>query len=297
MNIIQKLTNRLDTFQRRYRLPGFIYAVIKKYGEDKVGYQAALLTYYGFLAIFPLLLVLTTVAGIVATGHPGVKRTIINGMTNYFPVLGSQLTEHVNTFHRSGIALIVGTLFVLYGTRGVVDVFRYGVNHIWHEPEEPDLGFIKSIVRSFSIMLIGGIGLLGASLIAGFASAAGHGIALRALSAALNLIIIFGLFVFLMNASLPHHVSAKQVRKGAATAMLGLVILQALGGYVLTRELHSLDALYSYFAISLGLLFWIYLQAQVLYYSVTIAAVDAQKLWPRSLTGNNETAADKRAKN
>lgn len=295
MNIIQKSINGIDSFQRQYRFPGFMYAVIKKYGEDKVGYQAALLTYYGFLAVFPLLLVLTTIAGIVATGNPEAKETIIHGMTSYFPVLGSQLTEHVNTFHRSGIALIVGILFVLYGTRGVVDVFRYGVNHIWHEPQE-DRGFFGNIAGSFSIMFIGGLGLLSASVIAGFVTAAGHTSGLRTLSIAINLIILFGLFVFLMNATLPHHVSAKQVRKGAATATLGLVILQALGTYVLARELRSLDALYSYFAISLGLLFWIYLQAQVLYFSITIAAVDSQKLWPRGLTGNNETVADKRAK-
>ncbi|MDB5170439.1 MAG: putative ribonuclease [Candidatus Saccharibacteria bacterium] len=296
MNIIEKSLTSIDSLQRRYRLPGFIYAVIKKYGEDKVGYQAALLTYYGFLALFPLLLVLTTVAGIVATNHPGLKETIIDGMTNYFPVLGSQLTEHVNTFHRSGLALIVGILFVLYGTRGVVDVFRHGVNHIWHEPDEDNRGFFKNIVRSFGIMFVGGFGLLGASIIAGFTAAAGHGVGFRILSSVINLVILFGLFVFLINVSLPRHITVKHIRKGAASAAIGLVVLQSLSGYVLTRELRSLDALYSYFAISLGLLFWIYLQAQVLYYSITIAAVDSQKLWPRSLTGKDETAADMRAK-
>ena len=295
MNIIQKSTNSLDSFQRRYRLTGFTYAVIKKYSEDKVGYQAALLTYYGFLSIFPLLLVVTTVAGIVAVGHPQLKTTLIHSMTNYFPVLGGQLTDHVNTFHRSGIALIVGILFVLYGSRGVADVFRHGVTHIWHESEEDDRGFPGNIIRSVSIMLIGGIGLLGASVIAGFAAAAGHGLGFRALSTVIDLVILFGVFEFLINASLPSRVPAKQIRKGAISAAIGLIVLQALGGYVLTRELHSLDALYSYFAISLGLLFWIYLQAQVIYYSITIAAVDSQKLWPRSLSGNDKTEADKRA--
>ncbi len=295
MNIIQKSINGIDSLQRRHRLSGFIVAVIKKYSEDKVGYQAALLTYYGFLAVFPLLLVLATIAGIVAIDNPQLKETIINGMTNYFPVLGSQLTEHVNTFNRGGIALVVGILFVLYGTRGVVDVFRYGVNHIWHEPEV-DLGLLKNTIRSFGIMFVGGLGLLTASVIASIGTAEGHSLEIRLLSIVINLSILFGLFMFLMKACLPHHVTAKQIRKGAATATIGLIVMQALGGYVLTRELRNLDALYSYFAISLGLLFWIYLQAQVLYYSVTIAAVDAQKLWPRSLTGKNETTADKRAK-
>jgi uncharacterized BrkB/YihY/UPF0761 family membrane protein len=95
--------------------------------------------------------------------------------------------------------------------------------------------------------------------------------------------------------SLPKHVSLKEIRGGAAVAAIGLVLLQALGGYLLTRELKNLDALYSNFAIPLGLLFWIYLQAQMLFYAIEISSVHAQRLWPRSLTGKDLTPADKRA--
>lgn len=76
----------------------------------------------------------------------------------------------------------------------------------------------------------------------------------------------------------------KEVRPGAIAAAIGLVILQSLGGYILTRELKSLDALYSNFAIPLGLLFWIYLQAQMLYYAAEIAVVSSKRQWPRSLS-------------
>ena len=65
-----------------------------------------------------------------------------------------------------------------------------------------------------------------------------------------------------------------------------------LGGYLLKRELKNLDALYSYFALALGLLFWIYIQVQVLFYSLEIAAVRSQNLWPRSLTNKKLTVAD-----
>jgi uncharacterized BrkB/YihY/UPF0761 family membrane protein len=52
-----------DRFQQRRRWLGFPLAVLQKYGDDQGGYLAATITYYGFFAIFPLLLVLTTVLG------------------------------------------------------------------------------------------------------------------------------------------------------------------------------------------------------------------------------------------
>jgi membrane protein len=215
-------------------------------------------------------------------------------MTNYFPVLGSQLSDHISTLHKSGVALVIGIVFTMFGARGVADVFQQGVQHIWHEKPAKAPALPQRIAKSLAIMIVGGLGLLSASILAGLAAGVGHGIAFRALSIAVNLLVLFGLFTYLINVSLPRQVTLKETRSGAISAALGLVILQAFGGYVLTRELKSLDALYSYFAISLGLLFWIYLQAQVLYYAVTVADVSSKKLWPRSLTGKNLTSADKK---
>jgi len=293
MKAVQKIVNRLDAWQQSHRLSAFLYAVIKKYGEDEAGYQAALLAYYGFLSLFPLLLVLTTVAGLIGNHHPGFQADIIKSMTNYFPVLGNQLSNHVHSLHKSGLALVIGITLTLYGARGVADVFRHGVNHIWQVPKEQRDGFPKALIKSLELIIVGGLGLLLASILAGFAAGVGHGFAFRLLSILVNIFILIWLFSFMLNASLPSHVSIKKILPGAASAAIGLVILQALGSYLLVRELKNLDALYSNFAIALGLLFWIYLQAQVLYYAVEIAAVKAHNVWPRSLTGDLTTADKK----
>jgi YihY family inner membrane protein len=292
MNIIQKTIHTFDKKQQQHAWLGFPYAVVKKYGEDQAGYQSALLTYYGFLSLFPILLVLTTIVSLT-TGHAqGLQTTIINSITNYFPKLGSQLSTHVHSLHKSGIALIVGIVFTIYGARGVADVFRHGVNHVWQIPVKKRDGFPRSSIKSLTIIIVGGIGFMAASLCAGYAGAVGRGFAFRGLSLLVNVFILFWLFNFLINVSLPHHISAKETRAGAACAAIGLVVLQSLGSYLLARELKNLDALYSTFAIALGLLFWLYLQAQVLYYSVEVAAVRSKNLWPRSLDGSRPTAAD-----
>ena len=283
MKRLDAAISKIDKWQQRHRWSVLAYAVIKKYGEDEAGKQAALLAYYGFLSLFPLLLVLTTLAGLLANSHPGLQQDIIHGTTSYFPVLGGQLSNHIHTLHKNGLALVIGIIFTLYGARGVADVFRRGVQHIWSVPKAARQGFPKTIPNSLVIIVVGGLGFLVASISTGLAAAAGHGPAFRLLSVAVNLFVLFWLFTFLLNICLPRQVPVKDTKSGALAAAIGLVILQALGGYLLKRELKNLDALYSYFAVALGLLFWIYLQAQMLYYAVTLAAVRAQHLWPRSI--------------
>ena len=58
-----KRYSAFDRFQQRHRWLGFPIAVLLKYADDQGGYLAATITYYGFLAIFPLLLLLTTATG------------------------------------------------------------------------------------------------------------------------------------------------------------------------------------------------------------------------------------------
>lgn len=293
MNIFNKTIQKIDNFQRRHAGLGFPYAVIKKYSDDAAGYQAALLTYYGFLSLFPLLLIITTVVTIIPGHSRHLQATIIASTTNYFPMLGTQLAGHVQTIHKTGLALLIGILFTLYGARGVADVFRYGVNHIWQVPHLMRDGFPKSLFKSLGLVVVGGSGFMLASLISGFAATAGHGIIFSVLSLAINIFILFWLFLFLLQVSLPQHVTIKETRAGAAAAAIGLVIVQVAGGYFMTRELKTLDALYSYFAIALGLLFWIYLQAQTIYYAIEITSVKSGRLWPRGIDGGNPTAADR----
>ena len=95
MNILDKTVAKIDNWQRNRRFPAFVYSVIKKYGEDQAGYQAALLTYYGFLSLFPLLLVLTTLVGIFGGEQSDVKRIVFDGLNTYFPMFGNQLSGHV----------------------------------------------------------------------------------------------------------------------------------------------------------------------------------------------------------
>ena len=83
MNVegLSGLVNRViawaDRMQRQHGVLGFPYAVVKKYGDDGGGRQAALITYYGFLSIFPLLLLGVAVLSRVLADHPDLRQKLI----------------------------------------------------------------------------------------------------------------------------------------------------------------------------------------------------------------------------
>jgi len=57
----------------------FVAAVYKKFTDDQAGQLAALVSYYAFVSIFPLLLVLVTILGFVLQGDPREQQKILDG--------------------------------------------------------------------------------------------------------------------------------------------------------------------------------------------------------------------------
>ena len=70
MNVIERRLRAADRFQQRYPVLAFPVAVWSKFNDDQAGNLAALISYYAFAALFPLLLVLVTVLNIVLKNNP-----------------------------------------------------------------------------------------------------------------------------------------------------------------------------------------------------------------------------------
>jgi membrane protein len=256
-----------------------------------------LLTYYGFLSLFPLLLATTSILQIILHSHPAAKDAVIKHATQYLPVLGDQLESSVRTIHGAGFALLVGILITIWGAKGVADVFQYSLNHIWRVPRVKRPGFPRNILKSFSIILIGGAGLTAASFLSGMATSLGKSWMERTISSLISVVILYLVLAILIKIGIAGaaKISRAALRRSALTAAIGIQILQILGGYLVNNELGKLKHLYGAFAATLGLLFWIYLQARVLIYGVEYGTVFDKKLWPLSLTNDHLTDADHRA--
>jgi membrane protein len=287
MDYLNRRLHWLDRTQRKHPFFSFPFAVIKKYGEDQGGYQAALLTYYSFLSIFPALLVTTTAVQWLLHDDSHLKQRVITSVTDFFPLIGGQLQQNVHGFSKTGLPLLIGLLVLLYGLRGAADVFRHMVNTVWRVPVEERSGFWPALARSFSIVMVGGVGFVCSAIAASYAASAGHHLVIRGLLILLSSLFIFGAFLIVIKIALNKVVKVRQIWVGAATLAVGSLILQNVGGYALAHELKNLNNLYGTFAVVLGLFFWLYLITQLVVYSIQIDSVRSLKLWPRSFMGKD----------
>src|SRR3954468_22005222 len=121
----------LDRCQRRHRRLGFPLAVIYKFADDQGPYLTAMITYYGFLSLFPLLLLLVTILGFLLQGDTHLQEVVLDSALSRFPVLGDQLGQNVHSLQGSGIAVAVGVVVSLYGSLGVAQAAQNAFNKIW----------------------------------------------------------------------------------------------------------------------------------------------------------------------
>ena len=85
----------IDRLQRRHPLLGFPYAVIKRYGEDHGGWLGALISYYGFFSLYPLLVVFTTIASWVLKDRPETLQTVLEALWSRVPFVSDALSAEV----------------------------------------------------------------------------------------------------------------------------------------------------------------------------------------------------------
>ncbi|HEV8064084.1 MAG TPA: YhjD/YihY/BrkB family envelope integrity protein, partial [Acidimicrobiales bacterium] len=101
MNLAQRLVRRVDGLQQRRRIPAIAFGVVKKYGDDNGGALAAQLTYVMFLTIFPLLLLLLTILGVVLANDPSARQHVTQSAFGEFPVVGQQLSHNIHGLKRA----------------------------------------------------------------------------------------------------------------------------------------------------------------------------------------------------
>ena len=298
------LTERADAFQRRHPIVGFPIGVIYKFGEDQGPYLAALITYYGFLSLFPLLLLLASVLGFVLEGHPELQRQILDSTLSQFPVIGDELAEPQG-LHGSIGAVIVGGLVAVYGAIGVAQAIQNTMNVTWSVPRNRRPNPIRARLRSLRLIGLVGIAVVATTILSGAgsnASAFGANVGGWGTAAALVLSMLVNGAVLVVTFRIfrPEKVRRRDVIPGAIVAAVTWQLLQFFGAVFVGNVVKGSGATYGVFALVLGLLAWIFLAAVGVVIGSEVNVVRAKRLYPRALltpfTDNVDlTAADRRA--
>src|SRR6266568_126027 len=293
MKPVEKAIRKLDATQQRHTPPAFVFGVVKKYGDDNGGVLASNLAYSVFVSIFPLLLILTTLLGLVASVNASVRSTVLDAVAGQVPLIGKTLTGNVHQLQRSSIiGLIIGFAGLIWGATGLAQAGLFTMEQVWNLPGPARPGFAQRLGRAFAFIALLGGGVIVTTGLASLNTYVLKGlwavIPAGMLAAAFNV----GMYVGAFRALTPKGVPTRRLLPGAITGGICWTVLQVLGTWLVHHFLHS-ASLYGVFGTVLGLLAWIYLAVLVTVYCAEINVVLSRRLWPRSIVQPPLTEADR----
>lgn len=300
LNPVERGLRRVDAWQQRHRVPGFLFAVYKKFSDDQAGNLVALLTYFAFIATFPLLLALTGILGLVLKDHPALQVRIQTSALSEFPIIGTQLKSQIGvaSLGHSTPILILGILGAIFAGRGLANTLQNTLNSIWNVPKVVRPGFPSNFLRTIGLLTLSGVAVITSVAAASLATAGEviglSGLPIKIFGFALATALDIALFFTTFRMATAKIIASKDLLLSAVLTSVAWQILAGLAGVLIARDLKNAQAIAGFFGVILGLLAWFGLQAAVTVYAIEVDVVRARHLWPRSITQPPLTEADKR---
>jgi YihY family inner membrane protein len=295
MNPVEKVIRRIDATQQRFTPTAFVFALTKKYGDDNAGVLVSNLGYSVFISLFPLLLILVTILGLIAAADPSFRESAVkNAVADQIPLLGQTLTSNVSVLHRSStIGLIVGLLVLIYGVTGLAQAGLFTMTQVWNLPGPARPGYLQRLGRSVLFLCLLGGGVIVTTGLASLSTyLQGRGFWVKLLINVVTAAFAAGMYLGSFRALTPKGVPTRSLLPGAITGGILWTLLQLLSTWLIHRFLHS-NSVYGVFASVLGLLAWIFLAVKMTVYCAEINVVLARRLWPRSIVQPPLTEADR----
>jgi membrane protein len=274
---------RLDRVQRRRPWLAFPVAVAKKFGDDRAGSLAALIAYYSFSALFPLLLVLVTASEIVLRDQPSLRERLIGSAMTQFPVIGDRLAGSIAPIHGSAWVIALGSITALWAGLGGVGAAQRAMDDVWDVPRRDRPGFLPAHVRALAMLSVLGSFVLAVATATAVVGSLGAGPASVAAGWAFGIVLNTVLATAALRVLSSVRVAWRAFLPGGAFVGVVWTFLQAIGGWLVERRVRGASDLYGTFGVVLGLLAWIYLAAQTFVAGAEINVVRHRRLWPRRL--------------
>ncbi len=279
--------SKVDGFQRRHSVLGFPLAVVYKYFDDQGPYLASALTYYAFIAIFPLMLLGTSILGLLLRGEPQWQEQILNSALSQFPIIGDELGRPEG-LQGSFAGVAVGGLAALYGALGLGQALQNTQHVAWSVPRNSRPNPFYARVKTLLLLLTAGLSLLAVTVVSTIASTTdvfteviGDGIK-GVLPVITVLVVGTGLSYLFRFAATGQH-SFWRAAPGGYTLAVLWQLLQLGGAAYVDRVLVNTSSMTSTFGLVLGLIGFLWIGAVMAVLATEINVVLARRLWPRAL--------------
>lgn len=286
--------DRLDSYQQRHPALGVPIAVARKFIDDESINLAAVIAFWAFFSIFPLLLLFVTLLGYVLP--PNLQGDVLRSAARFFPLLSTDSIVHLSG---QWWTLVVGILSALWSGSFVVIAIQSAFDSVWEIPhaQRPRIGAqIKRGVFTLGAIALGlVISTMISSYVTGAATGTSLGMLARPTGYLIAIVLDVGLFVVAFRLLTDRDVSTRDVLPGALLSGIVFWLLQQLSSLIIFQYLHNAERIYGNFATVITMLSWFYLQSVVTLVGAQLNVVLKERLHPRRLVTAPVTEADHRA--
>jgi membrane protein len=251
------------------------FSVIDGYSDHKTGVYSALLAHFGFMSVFPLLAVMTTVLGFVLKDNEKLRETIVDSALSKIPIVGDQIRTNPAGISGSVVILVLGTLTSLWaGTRAFVAA-QTAMNEIWELPLQQRPNLLTARLKALQGIGIVGLAQVGSGVLTGIIGVSGVSWPLRILLAGAALIVNTVMLIATYRALTARRLGLKQLFPGAALAGFVFLALQVLTNTIVARSLKQAAPVYGALSGVIALFAWLSLHATAALVGVEVnAALD-----------------------
>jgi membrane protein len=268
--------------------------VLRKYFDDDGARLAALITYYGFLSLFPLLLLATAAVTELLRSRPELQQQMLDRLVN--PELRPDVEQALAQLPPSGVPLALGLVSLIFaGTGGVLAMYSV-LNTMWAVPWRDRLGLARRYARVL-LMLV--LSVTGAVIAAGSTIITDAVLQLpavqRAAAAVATATAVFAVIGIAHKLLVCRPLRMRDVWVGGLVGAAVVTALLTAATTILPALITRAGLVYGSFATVAGIFTLLYLISQTLVLSVELSTVIESRLSPRGLTNAALTDTDRRA--
>lgn len=254
---------RVVKIRRKSKAGNTLVLTIENFRSHRTGRNAALVAHYGFLSVFPLLLVFTTILGFVLQSTPRLRDEIINSAFNRIPIIGKQVAEQPSELKGNVLVLVFGLALALWAGMRAFNVLQSALDDVAEVTKDKRRSLLRTRERSLlGIAVVGGAQIATAiltSLVAVSGVRVLHRVLLIVGAVLLNTLVIAAVYRYLC----VRKFTWRQVAPGAIAAGVAFAALQIAGTVVVGRAIANASSVYGTFASVIALLTWLSLHAVI----------------------------------
>ena len=258
---------------RQNRIGNVIVESAHGYQQHRSSNAAALIAYYGFLTLFPALLLATTVLGFVLDNNPALRADIVDTAIAQIPIIGREVLLETGGLSGSTLAIVLGALGALWGATRAFVALQDALDNIWEVPLDDRHNLVIRRLHGIVGLLTIAAGQVATVILTSIASYAEIGLVSQSLVALSALVVNTAMIGTMFRYLTAAQATWQMVRVGAVAAGMGFTLLQLAGTTIVARLLSGAQGVYGTFASVLAVTAWISLHAAIALFAAEVNTV------------------------